>query len=324
VFVGVLCQFTIMPLVGFGLTRVLSFPDEIAAGVILIGACSSGLASNVMAYLARANLALSITMTSVTTMIAPLMTPFWMKVLAGDRVQISFVGMMSDILKLVIAPIGAALVHDYLKHASPAARRILLATAAAGAGWLAYQALVGWSPTPGPSSAPAGAWMTICNYLLGAIAFGVLFHALVKVVPSIERRMPLASMFGIIYFTAVTTAKGRTELLAVGGLLFLAAAIHNALGYVLGYWMSRALGVTRNSARTVTFEVGLQNGGMASGIAAQLDMLGTMGLAAAVFSPWMNITGSILANYWRKRPADEADQPTESLASPRSGEAKPL
>jgi BASS family bile acid:Na+ symporter len=52
----------------------------------------------------------------------------------------------------------------------------------------------------------------------------------------------------------------------------------------------------------VAFEVGLQNGGMAAGIASAMDKLGTMGLAAAVFSPWMNVSGSILANYWRSRP----------------------
>jgi BASS family bile acid:Na+ symporter len=114
VLVGILCHFTVMPLVGCGLTRLFSFPDEIAAGVILVGCCSSGLASNVMAYLAKANLTLSITVTAVTTMVAPIMTPFWMKVLAGDRVEISFLGMMLDIIKLLIVPIGAALLHDYL------------------------------------------------------------------------------------------------------------------------------------------------------------------------------------------------------------------
>jgi BASS family bile acid:Na+ symporter len=116
--------------------------------------------------------------------------------------------------------------------------------------------------------------------------------------------MPLSSMFGIIYFTAVTTAAGRDDLLKVGGLLFLAAALHNTLGYVLGYWLSRALGMDRTSARTVAFEVGLQNGGMASGLASAMGKLGTVGLAAAIFSPWMNVSGSILANYWRKRPTD--------------------
>jgi len=313
VFVGVLSQFTIMPLVGFGLTKVVPLPDEIAAGVILIGCCSSGLASNVMAYLARANLALSITMTSVTTMLAPVMTPFWMKLLAGDKVDISFLGMMSDIIKLVIVPIGAALLHDYLKHASTLGRRAALATAIVGAAWLAYLALGGWTRIAAHMPDQAAPWLAIINYLLGAATFGVVFHGLVRIAPAVERLLPLASMAGIIYFTAITTAKGRNQLLAVGGLLFLAAAIHNALGYVLGYWVSRALRVDRGSARTVAFEVGLQNGGMASGIAARMDMLGTMGLAAAVFSPWMNITGSILANYWRKRPIVEIgdrDEPT--------------
>ncbi len=314
VFVGILCHFTIMPLVGFGLTRLFSFPDEIAAGIILVGCCSSGLASNVMAYLARADLVLSITVTSVTTMMAPIMTPFWMKMLAGDRVEISFLGMMSDIIKLLIVPIGAALLHDYLKRASAFGCRLAVTIAVLGAGWFAYLALGGWAHVLGRMSSQATPWLTLANYLLGAVVAGVAFHALAQVAPAIERRMPLASMFGIIYFTAVTTAKGRNELLAVGGLLFIAAAIHNALGYVLGYWSSRILRVNRTSARTISFEVGLQNGGMASGIAAQLDMLGTMGLAAAVFSPWMNITGSILANYWRKRPVAEFENLVEPNA----------
>jgi len=65
------------------------------------------------------------------------------------------------------------------------------------------------------------------------------------------------------------------------------------------------IGLDKNSARSVAFEVGLQNGAMASGLAAQMGKLGTIGLAAAIFSPWMNMSGSILANYWRKRPVVE-------------------
>jgi BASS family bile acid:Na+ symporter len=116
--------------------------------------------------------------------------------------------------------------------------------------------------------------------------------------------MPVASMAGIVYFTTVTTAAGRDNLLQVGMLLFLAAAMHNAAGYGFGYWLSRASGLDKNSARSVAFEVGLQNGGMASGIAGAMGKLGTMGLAAAIFSPWMNVSGSVLANYWRKRPVN--------------------
>ena len=111
-------------------------------------------------------------------------------------------------------------------------------------------------------------------------------------------------MFGIVYFTTVTTAAGREHLLHVGLLLFLAAVIHNTTGYFLGYWLSRLLGLSAYSARAVAFEVGLQNGGMASGLAGAMGKLGTLGLASAVFSPWMNISGSILANIWKQRPVD--------------------
>ena len=117
--------------------------------------------------------------------------------------------------------------------------------------------------------------------------------------------MPMLSMAGIVYFTTVTTAAGRDNLLKVGALLFFASVLHNAAGYFFGYWLSRGSGLDKNSARSVAFEVGLQNGGMASGLAGAMGKLGTVGLAAAVFSPWMNVSGSILANYWRKRPADE-------------------
>jgi BASS family bile acid:Na+ symporter len=114
-------------------------------------------------------------------------------------------------------------------------------------------------------------------------------------------------MFGIIYYTAVTTAAGRKELLAIGGVLVAAAVTHNLVGYVLGYWLSRAVGLNRIDARTVSLEVGLQNGGMATGIASAMGKLGTLGLAAAIFSPWMNVSGSILANWWRRRPAGDAN-----------------
>jgi BASS family bile acid:Na+ symporter len=91
----------------------------------------------------------------------------------------------------------------------------------------------------------------------------------------------------------------------VGVLLFIASVIHNAAGYFFGYWLSRLFGMDINSSRTIAFEVGLQNGGMASGIAGSMGKLGTVGLAPAVFSPWMNISGSILANYWRRKPVDD-------------------
>ena len=82
VLIGLTCHFSIMPLMGLLLTKVFGFDTEIAAGIILIGSCSSGLASNVMVYIARANLVLSVTVTAMATMVAPFMTPLLMKLLA--------------------------------------------------------------------------------------------------------------------------------------------------------------------------------------------------------------------------------------------------
>lgn len=304
VFVAVFSQFTVMPLVGWGLTKVFALPNEIAAGVILIGACSSGLASNVMCYIAKSNLALSITATAVTTLLAPIMTPTWMKLLAGTLVDVKFVTMMVEIVKIVLVPIGAGLLHDYLKHASARGRR-LVHGGAVGSALGAVAMVLGWRTLAGQLTPGAALGLELFGFLLGAIAWGTLYHELTRVLPRLDGWMPVASMVGIVYFTAVSTAVGRDNLLAVGGVLFLVATLHNALGYALGYLLGRLGRLDRNSARTVAIEVGLQNGGMAWGIASHMGKLATVGLSAAVFSLWMNISGSILANYWRKRPVGE-------------------
>jgi BASS family bile acid:Na+ symporter len=306
VFIGVFGQFTIMPLVGWGLTKVFHFEPEIAAGVILIGACSAGLASNVMAYIAKANLALSITMTSVTTMLAPLLTPLWMKILAGELVEVKAFNMMMEIIKMVIVPIGAALLHDYLTFAKPRGRRIVYSLAGIGVPWLAFLLFDGWNFLKSFVGTETLEGLVVLGFVLGAFVVGVLYHQATNQFPALPRVMPVLSMFGIVYFTTVTTAAGRDNLLRVGGLLFMAAALHNTFGYVFAYWLARLCKLDIASCRTVAFEVGLQNGGMASGIAGSLGKLGTMGLAAAIFSPWMNISGSILANYWRKHPPKAA------------------
>jgi BASS family bile acid:Na+ symporter len=144
--------------------------------------------------------------------------------------------------------------------------------------------------------------VSILGFFAGAVLFGFGYHLVTLRVSRLDTWMPYASMFGIIYFTTVTTAAGRDHLLEVGGLLFLAAILHNTCGYFFGYLFSRLLGLDKNSARAMALEVGLQNGGMASGLAGAMGKLGTVGLASAVFSPWMNISGSILANYWRAHP----------------------
>jgi bile acid:Na+ symporter, BASS family len=303
VLVGLFCHFTIMPLMGLLLTKVFHFEPAIAAGIILIGSCSSGLASNVMVYLAKANLPLSVIVTAMATLVAPVLTPFLMQKLAGQLVPVSFVDMMIEIVKIVLVPIGAALLHDFLKSATTKQRAIINVLAVISCLWIAYVVI--------NKNAQDNKIIVLSAFFAGAIIAGVVYNLLYNNFKTVDKTMPFVSMFGIIYFTAITTATGRENLMKVGFLLFIASVIHNAAGYFFGYWLSRLFGMDKNSSRTIAFEVGLQNGGMATGIASRMDMLGTLGLAAAVFSPWMNISGSILANYWRR------NQP---LSPPAGGE----
>lgn len=116
VIAGVMCHYIIMPMVAFAITRIFHFPDEVSAGIILIGSCPNGLASNVMTYLARANLALSVTLTAISTFIAPFVTPLFMQLLAGQYVEIHFWSMVWDITKIVIIPVTAGLIFNKFLH----------------------------------------------------------------------------------------------------------------------------------------------------------------------------------------------------------------
>lgn len=107
---GLMAQFTIMPLLAYGLATIFQLPAELAAGVILVGTCPGGTASNVMTYLARGDLALSISMTMAATVLAPIVTPLLTWLLAGAWVEVSFAAMMLSIVKVVIAPIVAGII----------------------------------------------------------------------------------------------------------------------------------------------------------------------------------------------------------------------
>lgn len=105
VIVGILTQFTIMPLVAFALAYLLRLPPELAAGLVLLGSVPGGTASNVMVYLAKGNVALSVAMTSFSTMLAPLMTPLLLYLLAGQWLPVEPSALFMSILKIIIIPI---------------------------------------------------------------------------------------------------------------------------------------------------------------------------------------------------------------------------
>ncbi|MDR7209148.1 bile acid:sodium symporter family protein [Flavobacterium piscis] len=300
VLIGLLGHFTIMPIMGFLIAKTFGFEPEIAAGIILIGSCSSGLASNVMTYIAKGNLVLSVTVTAMSTLAAPIMTPFLMKIFAGTLVEVHFFNMMMEIIKIVLVPLAAAMVHDILKNYGNVATTRIYVLTILSAFWLGFVLFFGNSFSV-PQDSTAAHVLEIVHFTCGAFIVGVLYHWLYRVYPKIDAIMPYFSMFGIIYFTLVTTAAGRDNLIQIGFLLFLASVLHNGAGYFFGYWLSRISGLDKKSCQTIAFEVGLQNGGMASGLAGSMGKLATLGLASAVFSLWMNVSGSLLANYWRKK-----------------------
>ena len=109
ILVGCFFQFLIMPLLAWGLTWAFSLPKELALGVILVGCCPGGTASNVITYLAKGDLALSVGVTAASTILAPLLTPLLVLTIAGTMVNVDAIGMLQSIVYVVIAPIVCGL-----------------------------------------------------------------------------------------------------------------------------------------------------------------------------------------------------------------------
>lgn len=239
--IGMVLQFSIMPLVGALIAYLFGFKPEIAAGIILLGSCPGGVASNVITYLAKGDVPLSVTMTACSTLLSPIMTPLLMKLLAGQYIQIDFLEMMLTIIQIIIIPIAAGLVTNQILQ------KLNL----------------------------AGAWMDTCLSVL--------------------------AMFSICFIIAIITSLSRDELLRVGLALIAACMLHNTIGYILGYWGAWLWGMNPIACRTIAIEVGLQNGGMASGLAIDVLKSAEAALAPAIFGPWMNISGALLAAWWRKQ-----------------------
>lgn len=114
VIIGCIAQFTVMPLLAWILTRLFALDEALTIGVLLVGCCPGGTASNVITYLAKGDLALSVGMTSVSTLIAPVMTPLLVLLLAGQNIDVDVTAMFLSILWVVILPIVAGLIVKHL------------------------------------------------------------------------------------------------------------------------------------------------------------------------------------------------------------------
>jgi BASS family bile acid:Na+ symporter len=243
--VGAVLQFTTMPLLGWAVSRALDLPVELALGMILLGASPGGIASNVITYLARGNVALSVTMTAVSTLLAPVMTPLMVYVYARRTVDLDYAEMFSSILATVVAPVAVGLVANAVLTRCRADRRVA------------------------------------------------------------ERLLAITSMVAICLICGVITFRSRARVEHVGGLLLLGVVLHNVGGYLLGYFASRLVGINRQDSRTIAIEVGLQNGGLAANLAVEVLKIPGAAIVPALFSAVMNVTGSVLASIWARRPPED-------------------
>ncbi len=306
VIIGVIAQFSIMPLVALGIANIFSFPPEIAAGIILIGCVPSGLASNVMSFLARANVPLAVTLAAITTLLSPLLTPLLMEKLAGQFIDIDFWSMMLDILNMIILPIVAGFIFNlFLKREATGRSKLIQLII-----YPLVMILTGLVYVKAKDASLSQFIIQLIKMLLifyllpmaGGTLFLKAFGGDKKIM---EKILSMVSMVGIALIVAVITASGRDSLMSVGILLVCTSILHNLTGYTVGYLLAWLLRMPEKDRRTIAFEVGMQNGGLASGLANQMGKLATVGLAPAIFGPLMNVTGSVLANWWRGRPVKD-------------------
>ena len=231
---GVTLRYLIMPSIAFLVAKLLGLPPSLAAGLILVGACPSGTASNVMTFIAKGDTALSVTISSVNTLLAPILTPFIFLFLAGTLLPINAEALLVDILKIVLFP----------------------------------------------------------------IVLGIIIRMFAsKFVDRVMGIIPVISVLSIIAIITIVVALSAAKLANVAVIAFIAVALHNALGLGLGYGVSRTVGMSHKKSKAVSFEIGMENSGLAVALAiAHLDPIAA--IPGVIFSVWHNFTGSLLAGYW--------------------------
>ncbi len=242
VLLGVVAQYVLMPLIAVVVVLALRLPAEIAAGVILVGCAPGGTASNVVSYLARGDVALSVAMTSISTLVAPILTPLLTLWLAGQYMPLDGASMAWSIVRIVLLPV-------------------------------------------------------------------VLGLAVRLLVPRLVERalpvLPWLSVTAISLIVAIVVSRSADRIVEAGLLVLAAVALHNGLGLTLGYLVGVVTRQPVAARRTVAIEVGMQNSGLAAGLAAQY-MNPLSALPGAVFSVWHNLSGAVFALLCRRADARRA------------------
>lgn len=242
VIIGVIAQFVVMPSVAYGLAKVFNLPPDLAIGVILVGCCPGGTSSNVMTYLARGNTALSVACTTISTLLAPVLTPAIFYLFASQWLEINATAMFISVLQMVLLPIFV----------------------------------------------------------------GVVIRTIFKQkVEQFSQTMPLISVIAIVLIVTAVVSVSRDRIIESGLLIFAVVALHNGLGYLIGYLASRLFKLSIADSKAVAIEVGMQNSGLGAALAAlHFKANPVIAVPSAVFSFWHNISGPILAMIFAKMKND--------------------
>jgi len=239
--VGVILQFTVMPIVALIIATLMNFDTNLTVGLVLVGAVAGGTSSNVMCFLAKGDVALSISMTAISTLLSVIFTPLLVELLAGKSIDIPVMGMIISLIKIVLVPVVLGIVLNTLLH---------------------------------------------------------------KPIQKIAPALPLISMAAIVIIIAIVVALNAEKLVEVGSMVAIAVILHNSFGLLAGYWITKKLGFEEKVCRTIAFEVGLQNSGLATALAMKF-FAPTTAIAGTIFSIWHNISGSLLAGYWSRSSAQD-------------------
>jgi BASS family bile acid:Na+ symporter len=313
VIIGVSAHYFVMPLMAFSITRIFNFPPEIAAGIILVGCVPSGLASNVMSLLANANLALAVTIGAVTTIISPFVTPFLMKFIGGQYVAINIWSMMLDIINMMILPIIAGFIFNLINSGKEDKRSKIIQLTSYFIIMLLANLIYMKVKQTGFTGYLIASAKSIGLFFILPIIGAMLFRYFLKGDKILMKKiLSMASMVGIAIIVTVITSAGRDSLLKVGVLLLVMVIFHNIAGYFLGYSVAWVFKMPEQDRRTIAFEVGMPNAGLASGLALPMGNIATIGLAPAIYGPLMNVTGSTLASWWRSKPPKDEKQNSET------------
>ena len=236
ILLGIFLQFLLMPGIGYFLISIFDLETVIAIGILLVGTAPGGTASNVICYLAKGDIALSISLTTCSTFLAVFFMPtlFWLY--TGTDIDVPILQMMLSIFKIIILP----------------------------------------------------------------VTLGVILNSLdLKFLNKIKNALPLIAITAIVIIIATIIGSSSDQILIYGWLILLIVIFHNLLGFIFGYYSCYLLNLDKKTSRTIAIEVAMQNSGLATALA--IKYFGVISaIPAAFYSVWHNISGSLIASFWKK------------------------